>query len=128
MAQAVGDGSLEALRSATPAELFAASAAAATPASQLIVDGALLERQPVEVFRQGEHHGKGTITYYDKSKEIGEWKDGEFIVLQKIKAPVKKKSKTAEDAETFGSWEAEQENLYQQDSFFPENNYTEEKQ
>lgn len=56
VAQTIGDGSLAALRAATPEELIAASAAAATPASQLIVDGALLERQPAEVFRRGEHH------------------------------------------------------------------------
>jgi hypothetical protein len=90
----------------------------------LLSDGRLY----VGEFREGEHSGKGTITYYDKSKEIGEWKDGEFIVLQKIKAPIEKKSETAEDDETFGSWETEQESFYEQENSFPENNFGEEKQ
>jgi hypothetical protein len=81
-------------------------------------------------FKEGEHHGKGTITYYDKSREIGEWKDGKFVVMQKIKAPIKKKSDTAEDDGPFGSdeflpkdsWDTEQGNS------IPEHNFAEEKQ
>ncbi|MEM1250118.1 MAG: carboxylesterase family protein [Acidobacteriota bacterium] len=56
VAESVGDGTLAALRAATPAELFAASTAAPTPATELIVDGALVERQPSEAFRRGAHH------------------------------------------------------------------------
>jgi len=50
-------------------------------------------------FKEGEHYGKGTITYFDKSQEIGEWKNGEFVVTQKIKAPKKKKTETPEGEE-----------------------------
>ncbi|MGB5884460.1 MAG: hypothetical protein WBG28_10205, partial [Desulfobulbales bacterium] len=50
-------------------------------------------------FKEGEYSGKGTITYYDKSQEIGEWKDGKFKVLQKIKAP--KKSSASDDEQGF---------------------------
>ena len=54
-------------------------------------------------FKEGEHFGKGTITYYDKSQEIGEWKNGEFVVTQRIKAPMKKKAKAkGEEDEPFG--------------------------
>jgi hypothetical protein len=57
-------------------------------------------------FKEGEHYGKGTITYYDKSQEIGEWKDGKFKVIQKIKAP----KKSADD----------DDQAFESDAFLPE--------
>ena len=50
-------------------------------------------------FKDGDHYGKGTITYYDKSQEIGEWRNGEFVVLQQIAAPKQTKKETAEEDE-----------------------------
>jgi hypothetical protein len=94
-------------------------------------------------FKEGEHSGRGIITYYDKSQETGEWKDGKFIVSQKIKAP--KKPEAGEDDRLFGrdqflpidTGETGELNSLQPDDFFaeekkeilfqPENFFAEEK-
>ena len=98
-------------------------------------------------FKQGKPAGEGTMTYLDKSQEIGEWKDNQFVVKQKIKAPRQKKAASSEEEGLFAeeeqlpedSWETEQEadrefevkayepeNLFQEpDSFEPENIYEE---
>jgi hypothetical protein len=52
-------------------------------------------------FKEGEHFGKGTITYFDKSQEVGEWKKGKFVVLQRIEAPVAKKTTDSEFEDPF---------------------------
>jgi hypothetical protein len=49
-------------------------------------------REYIGEFKEGKPYGKGSITYFDKSREIGEWKDGKFVVSQTIRAPVGKKS------------------------------------
>ena len=67
-------------------------------------------------FKGGEHYGKGSITYFDKSQEIGEWKSGEFIVTQKVQATEQKKTETSEGEEApFGD-----EDIALQDSWSPE--------
>jgi len=84
-------------------------------------------------FKEGEYYGKGTITYYDKSREIGEWQDGKFVVSQKIKAPAKKE--TSETDQGFGTDEnqaletwslpEEPENAFMPQEFQENNNVTE---
>jgi hypothetical protein len=91
----------------------------------LLSDGQLY----VGEFKEGEHYGQGTITYYDKSQETGVWKEGKFIVSQKVKAPKKNKSATSENDQTFGSdeflpidsWDNEQKDFFSE-NFAAENN------
>jgi hypothetical protein len=83
-------------------------------------------------FREGDHYSKGTITYFDKSQEIGEWKNGEFIVLQKIKAPPQKRTKDSEGEDAFfgdeenadstqkGFWGTQQDVFISDEVFSPE--------
>jgi hypothetical protein len=54
------------------------------------------------------------MTYFDKSKEIGVWQDGTFVVKQKIKAPPTKNRSSDEDS----AFELEQE----ENLFAPEEN------
>ncbi|MGW8287947.1 MAG: MORN repeat-containing protein [Desulfobulbales bacterium] len=85
-------------------------------------------------FKEGEYYGKGTITYYDKSREIGEWQDGKFVVSQKIKPPTQKKG-TEDVGQDFGnddfktqdtwSMPEDQDNFSAPDGFQENNNVTE---
>jgi hypothetical protein len=76
-------------------------------------------------FKKGKPAGKGTMTYLDKSQEIGEWKDGQFLIKKKIKPPKQKKGASSEEEGLFAEeeWLQEDSDKTGQEAaqpFFPE--------